>query len=84
MRPESCRGGKVNSSSTKRSVIVAGHRTSVSLHSVFWTELRAVAEQQRISVNNLVTRIDRDRSGSLSSALRVFVLEDLRKRERQR
>lgn len=67
------------SANKKRSVVVAGHRTSVSLENVFWDHLRAVAKARRISVNELVTEIDRDRDGSLSSAIRVFVLHDLRK-----
>ncbi len=65
--------------SKKRSVVVAGHRTSVSLEPVFWDQLRASASQQRVSVNELVTKIDQQRTGSLSSAIRVFVLESLRK-----
>lgn len=65
--------------SKKRSVVVSGHRTSVSLEPVFWDQLRAIAAQQRVSVNELVTKIDQQRSGSLSSAIRVFVLESLRR-----
>lgn len=67
------------SANKKRSVVVAGHRTSVSLENVFWEHLRKVAKSRRMSVNELVTAIDRDRDGSLSSAIRVFVLDDLRK-----
>jgi predicted DNA-binding ribbon-helix-helix protein len=67
------------SANKKRSVVVAGHRTSVSLENVFWYHLRAVAKTRRISVNELVTEIDRERDGSLSSAIRVFILHDLRK-----
>lgn len=65
--------------SKKRSVVVSGHRTSVSLEPVFWDQLRALASQRRVSVNELVTKIDQQRAGSLSSAIRVFVLESLRK-----
>ena len=64
--------------SKKRSVVVAGHRTSVSLEPVFWSELRSMAAARRISVNDLVTRIDRQRNGSLSSAIRVYVLQYMR------
>ena len=64
--------------SKKRSVVVAGHRTSVSLEPVFWSELRSMAATRRISVNDLVTRIDRQRNGSLSSAIRVYVLQHMR------
>ena len=67
------------SANKKRSVVVAGHRTSVSLENVFWDHLRAVAKARHISVNELVTEIDRERDGSLSSAIRIFVLLDLRK-----
>ena len=67
------------SSNKKRSVVVAGHRTSVSLENVFWDHLRKIAKARRISVNELVTEIDQSRDGSLSSAIRVFILENLRK-----
>ncbi len=67
------------SANKKRSVVVAGHRTSVSLENVFWDHLRKMARERRISVNELVTEIDRSRDGSLSSAIRVYVLEDLRR-----
>jgi len=63
----------------KRSVVVAGHRTSVSLEPIFWDQLRTIANQRRLSVNELVTLIDQQRNGSLSSAIRVFVLESLRR-----
>ena len=65
--------------SKKRSVVVAGHRTSVSLEPIFWDQLRDIAAQRRISVNELVTLIDQQRNGSLSSAIRVFVLETVRR-----
>lgn len=67
------------SANKKRSVVVAGHRTSVSLENVFWDHLRMLAKARRVSVNELVTEIDQSRDGSLSSAIRVFILEDLRK-----
>ncbi|MGE4350750.1 MAG: ribbon-helix-helix domain-containing protein [Bdellovibrionales bacterium] len=61
----------------KRSVLVAGHRTSVSLEVAFWDELLRLAKAQGISLNALVTRIDAERSGNLSSALRLYVLKAL-------
>lgn len=64
--------------SKKRSVIVGGHRTSVSLEPVFWDYLRDIAAKRRVSVNELVTEIDQNRDGSLSSAIRVYILEQLR------
>lgn len=66
------------SANKKRSVVVAGHRTSVSLENIFWEHLRKIARARRMSVNELVTEIDRNRDGSLSSAIRVFVLKELR------
>ncbi len=62
----------------KRSVIIAGHRTSVSLEREFWNELRRLARDDGVSVNELVTRIDRVRTSGLSSAIRVHVLARLR------
>jgi predicted DNA-binding ribbon-helix-helix protein len=65
----------------KRSVTIDGHRTSVSLEDAFWAELSAIAEQRSLSLNALVAEIDHGRSqGNLSSALRLFVLDELRKR----
>ena len=65
----------------KRSVTIDGHRTSVSLEDAFWTELLAIAERRGLSLNALVAAIDHDRSpGNLSSALRLYVLDDLRTR----
>ena len=66
-------GGRVR----KRSVTVAGHATSVSLEQAFWRELGTLAAAEGISVNALITRIDRERGGrggNLSSAIRVHVL----------
>ena len=60
----------------KRSLVVAGHRTSVSLEDAFWRRLQAIATRRRISVNSLAAEVDVARRGAnLSSALRVFVLE---------
>ena len=61
----------------KRSVLVAGHETSVSPEPPFWNALKKIARARGVSLNALITEIDRGRDGNLSSALRVFVLEDL-------
>ena len=61
----------------KRSVTIAGHRTSVSLEDGFWQALRAAAAEDGVAVNELVRRIDAQRRGNLSSALRVYVLQRL-------
>lgn len=69
----------------KRSVIVAGHRTSVSLEEPFWARLKEIAHARSKSINDLVTEIDSTepaggRQGNLSSALRLFVLAELEQR----
>jgi predicted DNA-binding ribbon-helix-helix protein len=61
----------------KRSVEISGHRTSLSLEEAFWRALKRLAAKDGVSVNTLVTRIDRTREGNLSSAVRVYVLERL-------
>jgi predicted DNA-binding ribbon-helix-helix protein len=61
----------------KRSVEIAGHRTSLTLEQAFWRALKRLAARDGISINKLIERIDRDRQGNLSSAVRVYVLECL-------
>ena len=65
----------------KRSVLIAGHRTSISLEPEFWTALKAIATDTGRSINDLVTEIDRERSTNLSSAIRVHILQTLQDRE---
>jgi predicted DNA-binding ribbon-helix-helix protein len=61
----------------KRSLLVAGHRTSVSVEEPFWAELKRVAAARGMSVAALVAEIDRGRKRqNLSSAIRVFVLKE--------
>jgi predicted DNA-binding ribbon-helix-helix protein len=64
----------------KRSVDIAGHRTSVSLEAAFWDALADIARRDDISISQLIAAIDKDRAGNLSSAIRVFVLRDLKAR----
>ena len=60
----------------KRSLVVAGHRTSVSLEDAFWRRLKAIAAERGVSVSALAAAVDAARGeANLSSALRVFVLE---------
>ncbi len=61
----------------KRSVTIAGHATSVSVEDAFWDALCRIAETRGMPVRALIAEIDANRSGNLSSALRVFVLETL-------
>jgi len=67
----------------KRSVMIAGHATSVSLEAAFWQALKDIAKARGQSVNALIGDIDRDRAtdregrpANLSSAIRVFVLQN--------
>lgn len=62
----------------KRSVVVAGHRTSVSLEPAFWAELGRLARQRGVSLNKLIAEVDAQRTGNLSSALRLYVLGALK------
>ena len=64
----------------KRSVTIAGHRTSLSLEEAFWQALKAHARAEGLSTAALIERIDRERTTNLSSALRVYLLERARAR----
>ncbi len=63
----------------KRSVDIDGHRTSVSIEAPFWDALREIAEREKLSLNQLIAKIDKERGGNLSSAIRVYVLRSLRR-----
>jgi predicted DNA-binding ribbon-helix-helix protein len=58
----------------KRSVVLAGHKTSVSLEEAFWRGLKDIASSRRSTLSNLIGSINTDREGNLSSAIRLFVL----------
>lgn len=62
----------------KHSVFVAGHETSISLENAFWDGLTSIASQQDLSINDLVAKIDIDRHGNLSSAIRLYVLKNIK------
>ena len=75
-------GGYLRSRVLKRSIVVGRHKTSVSLEDVFWNELRAIAQDLGVHLSQLVARIDAERQhGNLSSAIRLFVFEQSRKRD---
>ncbi|HTV38666.1 MAG TPA: ribbon-helix-helix domain-containing protein [Xanthobacteraceae bacterium] len=60
----------------KRSIVIAGHKTSVSLEDAFWKGLKDIAAVQRTTLSDLVAAIDTSRRhGNLSSAIRLFVLD---------
>jgi predicted DNA-binding ribbon-helix-helix protein len=67
----------------KRSVMLNGHATSVSLEDEYWAELKRMADAEEIGLAHLIERIDAERqSDNLSSALRLAVLGDLKTRAR--
>jgi predicted DNA-binding ribbon-helix-helix protein len=63
----------------KRSIVVAGHKTSVSLEDAFWKAFKEIADERQLTLSDLVGDIDADRQeGNLSSAIRLFVLRQYR------
>ncbi|MBS0245447.1 MAG: ribbon-helix-helix domain-containing protein [Proteobacteria bacterium] len=65
----------------KRSIVIGGHKTSVSLEDAFWQELKRIAGHQRVTLSSVIGSIDmRRQEGNLSSAIRLFVLEQARAR----
>jgi len=61
---------------SKHSVVVAGHRTSISLETRFWFALKKAAKERSLTVASLVEEIDEKRSGNLSSAIRVWLFQN--------
>jgi predicted DNA-binding ribbon-helix-helix protein len=69
------KGPAMKSAVVKRSVVIAGHKTSVSLEDPFWKALREIATSRDMTLSDLVTSIDTGREhANLSSALRLFIL----------
>jgi predicted DNA-binding ribbon-helix-helix protein len=65
----------------KRSIVIAGHKTSVSLEDAFWKGLKEIAMGRRTTLSDLVAAIDSERRhGNLSSAIRLFVLDHFQAR----
>jgi predicted DNA-binding ribbon-helix-helix protein len=65
----------------KRSIVVAGHKTSIAIEDAFWKALKDIAAARGVTLSDLVTRIDAERRhDNLSSAIRVFILEYFRGR----
>ena len=66
----------------KRSIVIGGHKTSVSLEDAFWRGLKEIARAERMTLSSIVGAIDKARNQSnLSSAIRLFVLDRLRNPE---
>ena len=73
----------MKSSVVKRSIVIDGHKTSVSLEDAFWSGLKEIAPAEGATLSETVAEIDETRrQGNLSSAIRLFVLEHTRNRDR--
>jgi predicted DNA-binding ribbon-helix-helix protein len=71
----------MKSTVVKRSIVIDGHKTSVSLEDPFWEGLKEIAKDRRKTLSELIGGIDTNREhANLSSALRLFVLDHCRKR----
>lgn len=80
-KPRGLNGSK--SPIVKRSIVMGGRKTSVSLEDAFWTDLREIARESGVTLSSLVAGIDKIRPpGNLSSAIRLFVLEHWHNRSR--
>jgi predicted DNA-binding ribbon-helix-helix protein len=63
----------------KRSIVVGGHKTSVSLEAAFWNSMKEISRIRSMTLSELVGEIDVARQqGNLSSAIRLFVLDHFR------
>ena len=62
-----------------RTVLVNKHKTSVSLENEFWEEIKKIAKLKKISANKLISQIDTSIKAPLSSAVRLYVLNQLKK-----
>ena len=74
----------MKSTVVKRSIVIGGHKTSVSLEDPFWTGLKKIAHAQQMLLSELVTKIDgRREQSNLSSAIRLFVLHHFRNEDKR-
>jgi predicted DNA-binding ribbon-helix-helix protein len=79
IHPPRLTGETMNTANIKRSIVRNGQKTSVSLEDEFWEGLREIANAQKAKLSTLVRQIDQGRQGNnLSSAIRVFVFNQLR------
>jgi predicted DNA-binding ribbon-helix-helix protein len=76
--PPLLEGGTMKSPVIKRSVMIDGHKTSISLEDAFWSSLKAIAQAEGSTVAQTVTTIDARKQSNLSSAVRLFVLDYVR------
>ena len=74
----------MKSSVVKRSIVIDGHKTSVSLEDAFWSDLKEIAHAEQATLSKLVAKIDETREHTnLSSAIRLFILEHFRTQGRK-
>src|SRR5262245_4871863 len=72
-------GALMKSSVVKRSIVIDGHKTSVSLEDPFWNDLKMIARTRSLTLSELVAAINASRDHSnLSSAIRLYVLSSFR------
>ena len=70
---------RLNSAVKRRSTVIGGHKTSISLEDIFWASLREIARERATTVSKLIGLLDAARGvGNLSSTVRVFVLDHYR------
>jgi predicted DNA-binding ribbon-helix-helix protein len=78
-------GAMLKSKIVKRSIAIAGHRTSISVEDEFWNALKEIARRRHMTLGGIVGRINEKRQfGNLSSAIRLFVLGFYRDKTAQR
>ena len=65
----------------KRSVTLSGHPTSISVETEFWDVLKSIARERRQTISSLISDLDREREGNLSSAIRLFVLREIQEKK---
>ena len=74
-------GGVMKSAIVKHSIVLDGHKTSVSLEDAFWSDLKKIAHAKETTLSELVAKIDQTREhANLSSAIRLYILEHFRSR----
>ena len=72
----------MKSTIVKRSIVIGGHKTSVSLEDAFWSDLKNIAQTKQETLSKLVETIDQTRDqNNLSSAIRLYVLEHFQERK---
>ena len=71
---------RMKSAIVKRSIVIGGHKTSISLEEIFWDDLKRLAELEKTSLSGFVGKIDAERRhANLSSVIRVYLYTELRR-----